>query len=179
MSFIKRHRAATAETPEQTIARLAAGSAATDQLRGPRFTVVNVVEGYDIAEVDAFIDTIDQRTADEVRGVLFSTVRLRHGYNEDEVDRFLDERAAQLAGEVIPDPSPPPKEPVPHDNRGGRTPVPDLLPYARAVVTFVGVSISVLFLLFMLVGGVWTLVTPGDERSGLQDFIAEFWTSSP
>ncbi|MDH5278764.1 MAG: DivIVA domain-containing protein, partial [Actinomycetota bacterium] len=101
MSLLDRYREASGETPEQTLARLhaasrAAAAPASGQPRGPRFTVVKMAEGYNIAEVDAFIDTIDQRTPGEVRGVQFSTSRLTRGYDEDEVDRFLDEYEARL-----------------------------------------------------------------------------------
>lgn len=109
MSLINRHRAAAGETPEQTLARLAAASRvadgpAPDQPRRPRFKVVKMAEGYNMAEVDAFIDTIDQRTADEVREVHFSTVRLTRGYDEDEVDRFLDEQVAHLGDDGCVEP---------------------------------------------------------------------------
>lgn len=102
MSLINRHRVATGETPEETLARLdaasrAAAGPATEQPRRPRFKVVRLAETYAMSEVDAFIDTIDQRTVGEVREVHFSTVRLR-GYDKRQVDHFLDEHEARLNG---------------------------------------------------------------------------------
>ena len=56
--------------------------------------------GYDIDEVDAFLDAIRETflgirepslTPDEIRNKQFSTTRLRPGYDEEEVDAFLDE----------------------------------------------------------------------------------------
>jgi DivIVA domain-containing protein len=121
MSAGNRHGGSTGETPEQTLARLNAGSRigespGASRQGGLRFPVVRFREGYDICEVDAFIDTIDQRTADEVRGVRFSTTQLKAGYDEDEVDQFLDEQAARLADRVIPEP-PPPTDPGPQGRR--------------------------------------------------------------
>ena len=119
MSLINRHRAAPGETAEQTLARLAAASNARgrddlDEARQPRFKVVRLAETYDMAEVDAFIDTIDQRTADEVRKVHFSTVRLR-GYDKSKVDRFLDEYEDELnlAAGVTAPAHPTPAKPAP------------------------------------------------------------------
>ncbi|MEV5962309.1 DivIVA domain-containing protein [Kribbella sp. NPDC051952] len=63
------------------------------------FTRVRWREGYDMVEVDAFVDrilaTLDGRAADpvtidEIRNVVFSGVRLREGYDIMEVDQFLD-----------------------------------------------------------------------------------------
>ncbi len=102
MSLIHRHRQPTTETPEQTLARLRdavpTGGPVPDQHLDQRFTVARKKGmGYNIAEVDAFIDTIGERTADEIRNVVFTTQgRRNRGYDEDEVDRFLDEQLAQV-----------------------------------------------------------------------------------
>ena len=65
--------------------------------------------GYDIDEVDAFIDAIRDSflgvrepslTPEEIRVRQFSTTRLRPGYDEEEVDAFLDEAESRLAAQV-------------------------------------------------------------------------------
>jgi DivIVA domain-containing protein len=50
-----------------------------------------------VAEVDAFLATIDTRTADEIRDVRFTTHRRKPGYDEDAVDQLLDQLAANRA----------------------------------------------------------------------------------
>ena len=102
MSLIHRHRQPTIETPEQTLARLRdavpTGDPVPDNHPDQRFNVAHKRgTGYNIAEVDAFIDTIGERTADEIRNVVFTIQgRRNRGYDEDEVDRFLDEQLAQV-----------------------------------------------------------------------------------
>ncbi|WP_405060439.1 DivIVA domain-containing protein [Kribbella sp. NBC_01505] len=74
----------------------------------PLFTRVRWREGYDMAEVDAFLErllaTVEGRyveqpvTADEIREVSFTPVRLTHGYSVDEVDVFLDSAEKLLRG---------------------------------------------------------------------------------
>lgn len=62
-------------------------------------TPVRWAEGYDIDEVDDFLDRVEPRLdgrldpalADEIRGVRFTPVRLRKGYAVHEVDQLLDE----------------------------------------------------------------------------------------
>ncbi len=61
------------ESAEQAPARLQARPA------GQLFPIVKLGEGYDIAEVDAFLGTVQAATADQIREVRFSTVRLRGG----------------------------------------------------------------------------------------------------
>ena len=66
----------------------------------PLFTRVRWREGYDMDQVDAFLErlmaTVEGRyverpvTADEIHEVSFSPVRLTHGYSVQEVDAFLD-----------------------------------------------------------------------------------------
>jgi len=68
---------------------------------GPaEFSRVRWREGYDMAEVDRFVErvlaTLDGRpigvpvTVEEIRTVIFRGVRLREGYDMAEVDQFLD-----------------------------------------------------------------------------------------
>lgn len=66
-----------------------------------RFSGSRVYNGYDVRDVDAFIDrlvaglrgTLPALTGRDVREARFRTVRLGPGYSEDEVDRFLDQLA--------------------------------------------------------------------------------------
>jgi DivIVA domain-containing protein len=124
MSLIHRHRQPTIETPEQTLARLRDAVPTRDPVPDnhpdQRFTVARKNGmGYNIAEVDTFIDTIGQRTADEIRNVIFTTQgRRNHGYDEDEVDRFLDEQIARLNTETqMSEPTDPPPHPPPDPTR--------------------------------------------------------------
>ncbi|GAA4530718.1 hypothetical protein GCM10023160_32160 [Brachybacterium paraconglomeratum] len=63
-----------------------------------RFTPVRFNEGYDMQEVDGFLDLCERAllsgdgsvTADTVRQHRFATTKFREGYELDEVDRFLD-----------------------------------------------------------------------------------------
>jgi DivIVA domain-containing protein len=74
----------------------------------PLFTRVRWREGYDMAQVDAFIErlmaTVEGRyverpvTADDIRSVIFTPVRLTHGYAVEEVDAFLDTAESSLRG---------------------------------------------------------------------------------
>jgi DivIVA domain-containing protein len=74
----------------------------------PLFTRVRWREGYDMVQVDAFIErlmaTVEGRyverpvTADDIRSVIFTPVRLTHGYAVEEVDAFLDTAESLLRG---------------------------------------------------------------------------------
>ena len=73
------------------------------------FSTTRLRPGYDIGEVDAFVEVIRQTflgisepslTADEIRDKQFSTTRLRPGYDEEEVDAFLDVVELRLAAQV-------------------------------------------------------------------------------
>ncbi|WBQ08620.1 DivIVA domain-containing protein [Kribbella sp. CA-293567] len=74
----------------------------------PHFAVVKLREGYDMAEVDDFVDrvmaTVNGRpvdrpvTAREIRNVRFSPVRIREGYDVMQVDLFLEEAESWLTG---------------------------------------------------------------------------------
>ena len=66
---------------------------------GLAFSTVRWIEGYDIAEVNAFIleveplvlrDAPDRDLAQRVTRVRFTPVRIRRGYDMKEVDDYLD-----------------------------------------------------------------------------------------
>lgn len=67
-------------------------------------TRVGLRSGYDVRDVDAFLDRViaglrgaaPPITARDIRESAFRTVRIGHGYDEKEVDRFLDQLAAAL-----------------------------------------------------------------------------------
>jgi DivIVA domain-containing protein len=68
------------------------------------FTLVQGREGYDIEEVDRFLDRLAVAlgeeppaiTAEQVMSQRFKPVRLRAGYDMQEVDAFLDRAAEEL-----------------------------------------------------------------------------------
>lgn len=72
----------------------------------PRFSAVKFSEGYDMAEVDDFVDRVMATvnglpvdrpvTAHEVRNVQFTPVRIREGYDVQQVDLFLEEAEGWL-----------------------------------------------------------------------------------
>lgn len=66
---------------------------------GLAFSTVRWIEGYDIAEVNAFILEVepqvlerapDRELAQRITRSRFTPVRIRPGYNMDEVDAYLD-----------------------------------------------------------------------------------------
>jgi len=73
-----------------------------------RFTPVRVREGYDMAEIDGFLDHVVEAAergepiAPMVDRVTFTRVRFREGYEIGEVDQFL--RQLQGAGPTAVDP---------------------------------------------------------------------------
>lgn len=81
-----------------------------ERVRATRFSATRLRPGYDMEDVDAFLEAIRDTflgirepslTPGEIRTKRFSTTRLRPGYDEEEVDAFLDEaelRLAALAG---------------------------------------------------------------------------------
>jgi DivIVA domain-containing protein len=90
------------------------------RINDQRFTPVRLREGYDMGEVDQFLDRLvaglehAQPLAPLVESARFTPVRLREGYDMGEVDRFLDEvvAAQQAAGSTgVPVPPAPPREP--------------------------------------------------------------------
>lgn len=64
-----------------------------------RFTPARFRAGYDLTEVDAFLDRCDQAlssgdgsiTAQSVLAMRFTPTKFREGYEMDEVDAFLDD----------------------------------------------------------------------------------------
>jgi DivIVA domain-containing protein len=89
--------------------RPVAGQAPTGPWRpAPKFTPVRLREGYDVEEVDVFVDrvmaTVNGQpverpvTAREIRNAQFSPVRLREGYDVFEVDQFLERAEEWLTG---------------------------------------------------------------------------------
>ena len=78
------------------------------QRQGPLFTPVRLREGYNMEQVDDFVDrvmaTVNGLPVDrpvtprEIRKVKFTPVRLTEGYDVEEVDNFLDEAEGWLSG---------------------------------------------------------------------------------
>jgi DivIVA domain-containing protein len=75
------------------------------------FSTTRLRPGYNIEEVDAFLEDIRQTflgirepslTTDEIRKKKFSTTRLRPGYDEEEVDAFLNAAELRLAALTRP-----------------------------------------------------------------------------
>lgn len=77
-----------------------------DWIQKAEFKAVRMRPGYDIRDVDGFLDRVMAGLlaeappvgAQDVRECRFRTVRLGPGYEEQEVDRFLDHLAAALDG---------------------------------------------------------------------------------
>ena len=77
----------------------------------PRFSKVRMREGYDIGEVDEFLDQARAALAADpplmtpldVETRRFHPVRLRTGYDMGEVDAYLDRLAEELRGRQDPD----------------------------------------------------------------------------
>ena len=73
------------------------GDDAVRRITRVRFTPVRIHEGYDMDDVDGFLDRLEQEArnggdlAALVRGASFGKVRLREGYEIAEVDDFLRE----------------------------------------------------------------------------------------
>ena len=89
-------------------------------IRNVLFTPVRMREGYDMAEVDFFLDTLATAAdrAEPLRPMVdqarFTPVRMREGYDMAEVDEFLERMAAasEVAVAPEPEPEPAPAEPV-------------------------------------------------------------------
>jgi DivIVA domain-containing protein len=81
---------------------------AGQQRQGPSFTPVRLREGYDLEQVDEFVDrvlaTVNGLPVDrpvtvrELRKVQFTPVRLSEGYDVQEVDNWLDQAEGWLTG---------------------------------------------------------------------------------
>ena len=87
LPFRKKKRVAP-ETPQETLARL------TSVRRGQN-TFGMEKGGYDVAEVDAFLATVESRTVPEIQRVLFRLAGRSQGYRQNEVDRHLDDLVAR------------------------------------------------------------------------------------
>lgn len=90
------------EAPQETLRRLQAESARQTRATNPSPASVGQSlrlrrGGYDVAEVDAFLATIDTRTAKEIRTVLFNSAPRKQGYHQDDVDQLLDQYGAKRA----------------------------------------------------------------------------------
>ncbi len=77
---------------------------ASSEIRAQTFRTTKFREGYDKAEVDAFLARIalavDTRTPVaklDVVNARFTPTRFRQGYNQDQVDDFLDRIAQSIA----------------------------------------------------------------------------------
>jgi DivIVA domain-containing protein len=109
----------------------------SNEVRVAEFSTVRVVAGYEMAEVDDFLDRLADclaayeqggsgryLTADEVADAQFTATRIREGYRTEEVDELLDraletlrgyEAAAAPTAAAAPpaaDPLPPPSSPA-------------------------------------------------------------------
>ncbi len=85
------------------------GAILADWVQVTKFSTTRLRPGYDVEEVDAFLNAIRDTflgmrepslTPDEIRTKQFSTTRLRPGYDEEEVDAFLDEAELRLAAQA-------------------------------------------------------------------------------
>ncbi len=74
----------------------------------PRFTVTKWRQGYDRAEVDAFLAKVAEGAVSpaDVEGVRFSPSRFQPGYDEEEVDRALDVLATRASASTPHSPTP-------------------------------------------------------------------------
>jgi DivIVA domain-containing protein len=83
-----------------------------DDVRNVRFSSSKFREGYNLVEVDAFLDRVETQlrtggsdrsipllTAQAVIDQRFSATKFRAGYDQDEVDDFLDRIVTELRRE--------------------------------------------------------------------------------
>lgn len=83
----------------------------SNEVRVAEFSTVRVVAGYEMAEVDDFLDRLADclaayeqggsgryLTADEVADAQFTATRIREGYRTEEVDELLDQALETLRG---------------------------------------------------------------------------------
>ncbi len=108
----RRSRASVDENPPEPVPGPEAGSILSEWAASREFSTTRLRPGYDIEEVDAFLEAIRQTflgikepslTTDEIRNKKFSTTRLRPGYDEEEVDAFLDAVELRLAALTRPE----------------------------------------------------------------------------
>jgi DivIVA domain-containing protein len=85
------------------------GTGLAKWVEATKFSTVRLRRGYDVDQVDAFLDAIRNTffgirepplTPDEIRNKQFSISLLRPGYHQEEIDAFLDEAELKLAGQV-------------------------------------------------------------------------------
>ena len=100
-----------ADPPEPAPSPEAGGTTLGEWAGSREFSTTRLRPGYNIEEVDAFLEDIRQTfhgirepslTADEIRKKKFSTNRLRPGYDEEEVDAFLNAVELRLAALTRP-----------------------------------------------------------------------------
>ena len=95
--------------PSVPVGSAPAGGLTAADVAAVRFQPTNFREGYDQAQVDAFLDRVQTAlreraagrpaglTAADVANVAFQSSRLRAGYDQGEVDVFLDRIGETLA----------------------------------------------------------------------------------
>lgn len=102
-----------------------------DPQAGTRFPTTKLLEGYEVAAVDAFVLRADRAvsmrdrsvTASEVEKIRFTPVRFRTGYQMDDVDNHLARLAEQLTAiEAVSGPVPEPAAPAAPADAGGHCP---------------------------------------------------------
>jgi DivIVA domain-containing protein len=108
----RRSGASAEENPSEPAPSPEAGGIVLGEWAASRdFSTTRLQPGYDIEEVDGFVEAIRQTflgirqpslTPDEVRYKQFSTTRLRPGYDQEEVDAFLDMAELRLAAVTRP-----------------------------------------------------------------------------
>jgi DivIVA domain-containing protein len=85
------------------------GAIFAERVGARKFSTTRLQPGYDMEEVDTFLDAIRDTflgirepslTPDEIRDKQFSTTRLRPGYVVEEVDAFLDTAELRLAAQA-------------------------------------------------------------------------------
>jgi DivIVA domain-containing protein len=106
-----RPHASVEESPSESARSGAGGIILSERAASGDFSTTRLRPGYDIEEVDAFLEAIRQTflgmreptlTVDDIRNKKFSTTRLRPGYDEEEVDAFLDSVELRLAALTRP-----------------------------------------------------------------------------
>ena len=103
----RRSRASVEENPSDSAPSPEGGGIILSEWAASRdFSTTRLRPGYDIEDVDVFLEAIRQTflgirepslTPDDIRKKQFSTTRLRPGYDEEEVDDFLDAVELRLA----------------------------------------------------------------------------------
>ena len=85
------------------------GTILAEWVEAAKFSTFRLRRGYDVDQVDAFLDAIRNTffgirvpslTPDEIRNIQFSITLLGPGYHQEEVDAFLHEAELKLAAQV-------------------------------------------------------------------------------